>query len=181
MMSPAEKCNGLINTGVSQQHNAGFSGQLTWLTKLAANKNQFTGGGAWDRSAVTFISNTQLGYLNPDRTVTPIQSFADGVNGGDEDGEPFDTRVNLKGVIRTGSLYFTDTLTLGSVWNVTVSGRYNRTTVDNRDQIRPPARVPSAASTRLTALIPPLASRSIPGRCLTSMRAIANRIVPHIH
>ena len=84
-----------------------------------------------------FAQSTQLGYLNPDRSVTGVPSFADGVTGGDEDGVPFDTRVDLNGRISTGSVYATDTLSIGSAWNVTLSGRYNRTTVDNRDRIRP--------------------------------------------
>ena len=135
---PSEKCNGLLNVGRSKQHNAGFSAQMTWLSKPGtSSRNQFTAGGAWDRSAVNFGFNTQLGYLNPDRSITPIQSFGDGVNGGDADGEPYDTRVDLHGNIRTGSLYATDTLSIGKAWNVTVSGRFNRTTITNTDRITP--------------------------------------------
>ncbi len=135
---PAEKCNGLLNVGRSKQHNAGFSAQMTWLSSPgASSRSQFTAGGAWDRSAVNFLFHTQLGYLNPDRSITPIQSFGDGVNGGSTDGEPYDTRVDLSGVIRTGSLYATDTISFGRAWNVTVSGRFNRTTIHNTDHITP--------------------------------------------
>ncbi len=134
---PAEKCNGLLNHGQSQQHDGGFSGQFTWLTTPHGNKNQFTAGGAWDHNTTHFISNTQLGYLNPDRTVTPIQSFADGTSGGTVDGEPFDARVNLRGRVNTGSLYFTNTLSLSQIWDITVSGRFNRTTLNNYDNLRP--------------------------------------------
>lgn len=136
---PGEKCNGLLNRGRSTQHNSGFTGQVSWVTSPGANRNQFTAGAAWDRSSVHFNSLTQLGYLNPDRSVTPIAAFADGVTGGDVDDEPLDTRVNLGGTIHTGSVYATNTLSLGRTWNVTVSGRYNRTTIQNRDQIRPQA------------------------------------------
>lgn len=134
---PAEKCNGLLNTGRSQQHNAGFSAQMTRLASSGSNHNQFTAGGAWDRSGVNFLLNTQLGYLNPDRSVTPIQSFGDGKNGGNVNGEPYDARINLRGVIHTGSLYATDTLSIGRMWNVTLSGRFNRTTISNTDRITP--------------------------------------------
>jgi len=135
---PAEKCNGLLNRTKSQQHNAGFSAQMTWLTSPGrSNHNQFTGGGAWDRSGVNFLLNSQLGFLNPDRSVTPIQSFGDGKNGGVVDGEPYDARVDLRGVIRTGSLYASDTISLGRMWNVTLSGRFNRTTIHNMDRIIP--------------------------------------------
>lgn len=134
---PAEKCNGLLNTARSQQHNAGFSAQMTRLASFGENRHQFTAGGAWDRSGVNFVLNTQLGYLNPDRSVTPIQSFGDGKNGGTVDGEPYDARINLRGVIRTGSLYATDTISIGRMWNVTLSGRFNRTTIANSDRITP--------------------------------------------
>ena len=50
---------------------------------------------------------------------------------------PVDSRVNLHGLTPNWSLYFTDTLTLAKTVNVTVSGRYNRLTVDNSDRINP--------------------------------------------
>ena len=45
--------------------------------------------------------------------------------------------MDLHGVIRTASAYFTDTLTVRNKWNITMSGRYNRTTLVNRDRITP--------------------------------------------
>ena len=44
------------------------------------------------------------------------------MTGGDVDGEPYDTRVNLRGVIHTGSVFATDTLSLGNAWHITLSG-----------------------------------------------------------
>lgn len=134
---PSEKCNGLLNRGQSKQHNWGLSGQVTVVSGPGSIRNQFTAGSAWDRSGTDFQSTTQLGYLNPDRSITPIQSFADGVNGGDADGGPYDTRVDLGGIIRTGSLYATETISIGSAWNITLSGRFNRTTINNSDRITP--------------------------------------------
>jgi hypothetical protein len=84
-----------------------------------------------------FFQSAELGYLNPDRSITGLNAFADGVSGGELDGEPFDTRVDLDGQIRTWSLYATDTLPVGTRTHVTLSGRYNRTTIRNRDQITP--------------------------------------------
>ena len=51
-----------------------------------------------------------------------------------------DSRVNLHGLTPNWSLYFTDTLTLAKTLNVTVSGRYNRFTVDNTDRHQPHCR-----------------------------------------
>ena len=70
---------------------------MSWFGSLGGNRNQFTAGAAYDRSTVDFVQSSQLGYLNPDRSVTGVDSFADGVTGGDEDGVPFDTRVDLGG------------------------------------------------------------------------------------
>jgi outer membrane receptor protein involved in Fe transport len=93
-------------------------------------------GAAYDGSLVNFVQSSQLGYLNPDRTVTGVNAFADGVTGGNVDGEPFDTRVDLHGKVNTGSVYATDTIS-GRNWNLTASGRYNHTTLDNHDRIQP--------------------------------------------
>jgi len=130
---PAEKCNGLINRAHTGQHNYGASGQLSWF----ADKHQLTAGTAFDRSSVDFQQTSQLGYLNPDRSVTGVNAFGDGVTGGEVDGAPYDTRVDLHGRIRTGSVYANDKIKFGDAWNLTLSGRYNHTRIDNRDRILP--------------------------------------------
>ena len=77
---------------------------------VRGGSNQLTAGGGFDRSRTGFLQSTELGYLNPDRSVTGMNAFGDGETGGDVDGEPFDTRVDLDGLIHTYSLYATDTL-----------------------------------------------------------------------
>jgi outer membrane receptor protein involved in Fe transport len=134
---PAEQCNGLINRSETSQHNGGGFGQLTTRHSFDSGMNQFTAGGGYERSGAGYVQSTELGYLNSDRSITGIGAFADGETGGDVDGEPFDTRVDLAGLIQTFSLYATDTLSFSPKWTVTLSGRYNRTTVRNRDAIRP--------------------------------------------
>lgn len=134
---PSEKCNGLINQTRSTQHNGGLSGQLTFFGAPGGQRNQFTIGAAYDRSSVDFRQGSQLGYLNPDRSITGVDAFGDGVNGGDADGEPYDTRVDLNGRIQTGSVFATNTLSLGNAWSLMIAGRYNRTTIDNFDRILP--------------------------------------------
>jgi len=130
---PAERCNGLVNRGQSDQRNGGMSGQIT----LRDRRHRLTAGGAFDRSSVGFAQTTELGYLNPDRSVTGTGAFADGETGGEIDGEPFDARVNLDGSIHTWSLLATDTIGLREKWHLTLSGRFNQTTVDNNDLITP--------------------------------------------
>ena len=134
---PAEKCNGLINRSETRQHNGGGWGQMVLRDSFRSASHQFTGGGGYDRSRADFTQSTQLGYLNPDRSVTGVDAFGDGITGGDVDGEPYDTRVELDGLIQTWSLYATDTVSLPAGWHVTLAGRYNRTSVRNRDQIEP--------------------------------------------
>jgi outer membrane receptor protein involved in Fe transport len=134
---PAEKCNGLINRGEISQHSAGAFGQVMVRHQLARGSNQFTGGGGYDRGRAGFVQSTELGYLNPDRSVTGTGAFGDGETGGDVDGEPFDTRVDLDGLTQTFSVYATNTLSLADKWTITLAGRYNRTTVENRDAIQP--------------------------------------------
>ena len=134
---PGEKCNGLVNRGRISQQNGGASGQFTRRDPFSGGTNQLTVGAAFDASGVGFVQSTELGYLNPDRGVTGVGAFGDGVTGGNVDGEPFDTRVDLDGRIRTWSLFATDTVPAGDKWNVTLSGRFNRTRVRNRDAIEP--------------------------------------------
>ena len=131
---PNEKCNGLLNRTNTTQQNYGVSGQLTWNADLMGNRNQLTVGAAYDESSVHFTQSAQFGYLNPDRSVTPVDAFADGT----QDSENADdARVDLDGRTYTYSFYATDTLTFGTAWNLTLSGRYNNTRVRNRDQLVP--------------------------------------------
>ncbi len=134
---PSEKCNGLLNRTRSEQYNYGTSGQITLVSFPNGQRNQLTAGAALDRSHVDFTQSTQLGYLNPDRSVTGLNAFGDGVTGGDADGEPFDTRVDLNGRIQTFSFYATDAIAIGNKWTLSLSGRFNRTTIKNSDRINP--------------------------------------------
>ena len=135
---PAEKCNGLLNRTHTAQRNAGVSGQLTRFDSVAGRRNQLTAGAAFDRSRAAFTQSSQLGYLNSDRSITGVDAFGDGgITGGTIDGEPYDTRVNLDGVTKTWSLYASNTLSFGDRVHLTAAGRFNRTTVDNADGIRP--------------------------------------------
>jgi outer membrane receptor protein involved in Fe transport len=134
---PGEKCNGLINRTHTDQESLGASGQVTVLGELAGRRNQLTLGAAADASRTRFVQTQQLGFLNADRSVTGVAAFADGVTGGNVDGQPLDSRVDLDGRVRTLSLYATDTLSFGDAVHLTLSGRFNHTRVRNRDAITP--------------------------------------------
>ena len=135
---PGEKCNGLYNRTSTTQNNYGLSGQVNVRHASGATKNQFTAGGAFDRSTVGFVQSSQLGYLNPDRSITTVAgAIADGVSAGNVDGVPYDNRVNLDGTQHTASVYGTDTISVNDMWHVTLSGRFNQTQVTNQDRITP--------------------------------------------
>ncbi len=134
---PAEKCNGVINTGRTAQTNQGLSGQFEHQGSVGEMGNRLVLGAAIDVSSVQFNQGSELGYLAPDRSIIGVGAFGDGVNGGDADGAPYDTRVDLSGRTRTWSLFASDTLALNAQTHLTISGRYNRTKVRNRDAITP--------------------------------------------
>ena len=134
---PGERCTGLVNRTGTTQNNYGLSGQMNVRHGRGTVRNQFTAGGAFDRSTVAFAQTTQLGYVNADRGITPVNAFADGITGGTVDGIPLDNRVDLTGVIRTASAFATNTMSIAEIWHVTLSGRFNQTTVVNRDGLAP--------------------------------------------
>jgi len=128
-----DRCNGIDIYSTSIQNDYGFSGQMTWIKPTRLGRNQFTAGASIDRGSVTYIQNTQYGYLDPNRVITVVPEWQDG----SALTNPVDSRVNLHGLTPNWSLYFTDTLTLAKNVNLTVSGRFNRFMVDNSDRINP--------------------------------------------
>jgi outer membrane receptor protein involved in Fe transport len=109
----------------SVQNTYGFAGQLTWLTSPVSGHNQLTVGAALDRGNVTFTQNTQFGYVNPDYSITGVPAWQD------------DSRVNLYGVTPNWSLFAADTFSFGRVWNLSLSGRFNHSRIENSDRINP--------------------------------------------
>jgi outer membrane receptor protein involved in Fe transport len=110
--------NGLIHRTASTQTNAGWSGQASLFGRLTA-------GAAFDASRVAFRQSAQFGAVDPDRRIVPVDAFDD------------DRAVDLAGRTRTWSVFATDTVRVRDDVYATLSGRYNRTTVRNRDHIHP--------------------------------------------
>ena len=154
---PNEKCNGLLNTTNTNQQNYGLSGQLTWNANVMGNPNQLTGGLAYDASTVHFTQGTQYGYLNPDRSITTVGSFADGTQDSEN---ASDNRVDLNGRTYTTSVYATDTLTLArrpgtSRYRVAITTRRSRIPTTSYRLAHP---VHSTATAVIPDSIPPSAS-----------------------
>ena len=133
---PDERCDALTIYSKEAQNDYGLSGQFTWLTSPKFGKNmghnQLAAGTNLDRGSVAYTQNTGYGYLNPNYTITNVPAWQDGSTN-----NPIDSRVNLHGLTPNWSLYATDTLTLVKTVNVTVSGRYNRFTINNADRLNP--------------------------------------------
>ncbi len=121
----------------SDQTNYGLAGQLSTKAKTGSVDHQVIVGAAYDASRVSFTQSTQFGYLNPDRTITPVfgpGAFADGTQDSED---AFDARVNLSSRSSTGSIYATDTMEFNPRTHLTLSGRYNHTSLTNSDNITP--------------------------------------------
>jgi outer membrane receptor protein involved in Fe transport len=127
---PAEKCTGVDTDTVNRQHAYGFTGALAWNT----THNKLSLGAGFDRGGLTFVQNSQWGYLNNDGiTITRVPSFNNGSEA-DDDGTLDDDRVNLHGTTTTPSFYITDTLNWNK-WTINAGGRYNHTNVNNTDRL----------------------------------------------
>lgn len=134
---PNERCNGLINRTSAIQHNAGATLQLEASGDWAGLAHRTLVGAAIDASRVRFTQGTQFGYLNADRSITPVSgpgAFADGTQSSEG---AFDARVDLASRSRTASLFASDSVAFGARTHVTLSGRYNRYRIDNADAITP--------------------------------------------
>ena len=134
---PNENCNGLINRGATQQHESGVSVQATFASMLGGKQNQFTVGGAYLHSSAHFTQSTRFGYLTPDRGLATADGPGAFADGSQDSENAFDARVDLNGDTKTRSVYFTDTWYVAPIVHVTLSGRYDRSDVENRDGITP--------------------------------------------
>jgi len=128
--NPDGACDGDTVFGKEVQNDVGLSGQFTWIASTAFGRNQFSAGALFDEGIVDYTQNTAYGYINPNYAITNVPAWQDGSTG-------IDSRVDLHGVTPNYSLYFSDTLTLPKNLNLTVSGRYNRFTVNNTDNLIP--------------------------------------------
>ncbi len=131
---PNEKCTGIITNTSTRQQNYGLSAQLSSLIRAPGYSNQMVFGAAYDASRTSFNQASQFGYLNPDRSITAVNAYADGTQNSEN---AFDQRVNLDGQTRTWSLFGSDTLTLADAWHLTMSARYNNTSLKNTDRLYP--------------------------------------------
>ena len=140
--SPDSTCDGANVYSKQVQNEYGFSGQFTWITNPGIGRNQFAAGASIDRNNITYTQNTDYAYILPNYALVGVPAWQDGSTV-DANRNPIDNRVGLHGQAPNWSLYFADTLTLWKKVNVTVSGRYNRDTINNLDLLNPIAGIGS--------------------------------------
>lgn len=134
---PNEKCNGLINRSKTDQNEFGGSAELSFTAPVGGFDNRLTVGASYVRSTSNFGQSSQFGYLTPDRGIIGVTgpgAFADGTQDSEN---AFDARVDLYGRTTNFGLYAVDTLHLTKTLQLDISGRFDRTTVRNRDRITP--------------------------------------------
>jgi len=135
--APNETCDGLVNRTRTRQQNYGLALQASLETKLGGWDHVFLVGAAFDASRVRFSQSAQFGAISADRSIVTAPGPGAYADGTQASADAFDARVELASRTRTSSLYASDTLALDARTHLTLSGRYNRSTVVNADGITP--------------------------------------------
>ena len=135
--APNESCDGLLNRTQTRQQNYGLALQASMETTLAGREHHLLVGAAYDASRVRFAQSAQFGFIEADRSITPVTGPGAYADGTQASGSAFDARVDLASRTRTASVYASDTMALNARTHLTLSGRYNRSSVVNVDGITP--------------------------------------------
>jgi outer membrane receptor protein involved in Fe transport len=111
-----------INRTGTEQDGFGFGFQTDFTGDLGGHGNLFTVGVTYDTADVEFGASTELGALDATRLAVPGGVFV---------GEAF---TGLQSMTDNTGIYLSEAVTLGRA-TLTLSGRYNRTTVELEDQL----------------------------------------------
>lgn len=134
---PNEKCTGLANRSLTRQTEWGGGAELAFSAPIGEIAQRLTLGLSYVNSAADFTQSTQFGYLLPDRTVMPVSgpgAFADGTQ---QSEDAFDARVDLGSRTASLGIYVLESARLLPGLRLDLAGRYDRTSVHNRDRISP--------------------------------------------
>ncbi len=112
-----------VNRSATDQDTLGFTLQSAILQPLAGRENQLIVGVAADHSEVDFSSSTELGSLDDSRQALGSGIFVE------ESFTEVETETNNL------SFYLTDTWSVSERLALTLSGRWNRTEIELRDQL----------------------------------------------
>ncbi len=112
-----------VNRSLTDQDGYGASLLLSISKDIFGRPNWLAVGASLDWSDTAFNSNTELGSLDENRAAVLSGIFV---------GESF---VRVHSETRNRSVFFSETLAVTPALGLTLSGRYNSTTVELRDQI----------------------------------------------
>jgi outer membrane receptor protein involved in Fe transport len=112
-----------VNRSVTDQDSLGASLLLSVSRRLLDRPNWFVVGASLDWGDTEFNSNTELGRLDETRAAVSSGTFV---------GDSF---VRVDSETRNRSVFFSETLAVTPALGITLSGRYNGTTVELRDQL----------------------------------------------
>lgn len=112
-----------LNRSSTGQDTQGVSVQLGITTPLARRENRLIIGGSFDRSSVRFDSSTELGSFDDERGAIAGGAFVD------------DAFLDLDTRVENLSVFLTDTFAVTPKLDLTLSGRYNDTRIELRDQL----------------------------------------------
>jgi len=114
---------------ISRREQEGFGGtfQTTFLADLFGHQNQAIAGASYSQGLADFDSQVEIASLNPDRSTLGSGLFL-----------PDESTV-IKTHTRSWAVYFTDTFSVTDTFAVTLSGRYNNTSVviGDRNTVNP--------------------------------------------
>ena len=113
--------NAINNASSINQRNYGGSIQATFLRDLFNRENQLILGTAYNQGFAELLSTVEIGSLNPDRSTKGIGLFIP------DEGTFVDT------MSKSWSLYATDTLGVTDRLDLTLSARYNNTSIRLND------------------------------------------------
>ncbi len=131
--------NSSLVTSTTRQDTVGASAQWANSASLAGHRNAFVFGGAFDQSDIDYRQDTYLARLiNYQTVVIPNQEYGFTANGlaPSASNRPAFTgsndlaSVTLGSRMREANVYLTDTFDLMPKFNVTVSGSYDYTSID---------------------------------------------------
>lgn len=134
---PNEKCSGLVNRSLTTQSEWGFGGELVVREPIGGIEQSLALGLSYVNARADFAQTSQFGYLLPDRTVFAVDgpgAFADGTQNSES---AFDARVDLHSRTASLGLYALESAQLAQTLRLDLGGRYDRTSIHNRDRITP--------------------------------------------
>jgi len=134
---PNERCNGMLNRTRTVQSDSGISAQITRAVQNGVRSNRLTFGVAYLASHSQFAQSSQFGFLTSDRGIKTVDGPGAFADGSQDSENAFDARVDLTGRVHTSSVFVSDALGLTRSLALTLSGRYDHSTIDNSDGLTP--------------------------------------------